>query len=58
MTGRYDFSNVKLTKMLRFFSVAEAHSLIYSRPLGENFSFACLTSSGSHCVNYMQYGGG
>ena len=32
MTGRYEFSNVKLSKMLCFFSVAEAHSLIYSRP--------------------------
>ena len=40
MTGRYDFSNVKLSKMLRFFSVAEAHGLIYLRPSGENFSFA------------------
>ena len=30
--------------MLRFFSVAEPHGLIYPRPSGENFSFAetCL----------------
>ena len=28
-----------LTKKLRFFSVAEAHGLIYPRPSGENFSF-------------------
>ena len=27
MKGRNHFSNVKLTKMLRFFSVAEAHGL-------------------------------
>ena len=26
--------------MLRFFSVAEAHGLIYPRPSGENFNFA------------------
>ena len=36
MIGLYDFSDVKLTKMLAFFSVGEAHDLIYSRPLGEN----------------------
>ena len=34
------FSNVKLLKKLRFFSVAEAHGLIYPRPSGENLSFA------------------
>ena len=39
MTRRYDFSIVKLTKMLRFLLVAEAHGLIYPRPSGENFSF-------------------
>ena len=39
MTGEYDFS-VKLNKMLRFFSVAEAHGLIYPPPSGENFNFA------------------
>ena len=27
--------------MLCFFSVAEAHGLIYPRHSGENFSFAC-----------------
>ena len=43
-TGRYAFSNVKLSKKLCFFLVAEAHGLIYPRPSGENFSFAhtCL----------------
>ena len=41
-TGWYAFTNVKLSKMLRFFSVAEAHGLIYPRPLGENFRLACL----------------
>ena len=41
MTGRYAFCNVKLSKMLRFFSVAEAHDLIYLRPSGKSFSFAC-----------------
>ena len=40
MTEWYDFSNVKSSKMLSFDSVAEAHGLIYPRPLGENFSFA------------------
>ena len=40
MTGRYDFTNVKLSKVLRFFSVAEAHGLIYPRPSGKNFRFA------------------
>ena len=29
MTGWCDFSNIKLTKMLRFFSVAEAEGLIH-----------------------------
>ena len=38
----YAFSNVKLSKRLRLFSVAEVHGLIYPRPSGENFSFACL----------------
>ena len=38
-TGWYDFSNVKSSKMLSFYSVAEAHGLIYPRPSGENFSF-------------------
>ena len=41
-TGQYAFSNIKIPKKLSFFSVAEAHGLIYPRPLGENFSFACL----------------
>ena len=40
MTGWYDFSNVKSSKMLSFYSVAEAHGLIYPRPSGRNFSFA------------------
>ena len=40
MTGRYAFSSFKLSKMFGFFSVALALSLIYPRPLGENFSFA------------------
>ena len=35
--------------MLRFFSVAEADGLIYPRPSGENFSFACLRS----CLPYQ-----
>ena len=38
----YDFYNVKLSKMLRFFSVAETHGLIYPCPSGKNFSFALL----------------
>ena len=42
-TGWYDFSEVKLSKMLHFFSVAEAKGLIYSRSSGENFSFACYS---------------
>ena len=42
MTGWYDFSNVKSSKMLSFYSVAEAYGLIYPRPSGENFSFVCL----------------
>ena len=37
MTGWHDF------QMLSFDSVAEAHGLIYPRPLGENFSFASYT---------------
>ena len=32
MTGWYDFSNVKSSKMLSFYSVAEAHGLIYPSP--------------------------
>ena len=40
MTGWYDFSNVKSSKMLSFCQVAEAHGLIYPRPSGENFRFA------------------
>ena len=31
MTGWYDFSDVKSSKMLSFNSVAEAHGLIYPR---------------------------
>ena len=44
MTGWYDFSDVKSSKMLSFDSVAEAHGLIYPRPSGENFSFACQST--------------
>ena len=44
MTEWYDVSNDKFTKMLRFFSVVEAYSLIYPRPSGENSSFACLNT--------------
>ena len=40
MTGWYDFSDVKSSKLLSFNSVAEADGLIYPRPFGENFSFA------------------
>ena len=40
MTEWYDFSNVKSSNMLNFYSVAEAHGLIYPRHSGENFSFA------------------
>ena len=40
MRGWYDFPNVKFSKMLSFYPVAEAHGLIYSRPAGENFRFA------------------
>ena len=40
MTERYDFPNDKLTKMLRFFSVVEAYSLIYTRNSSEISSFA------------------
>ena len=36
---RYAFSNVKLSRKLRFFSVAEAHGLIYPRPSEQNVSF-------------------
>ena len=42
MTGWYDFSDVKSSKMLSFCSVAEAHDLNYPRPWGENFSFASI----------------
>ena len=42
MTGWYDFSNVKSSKMLSFYLVAEAHGLIYLRPSGKNFSFAFI----------------
>ena len=45
MTGWYDFSNVKSSEMLSFYSVAEAHGLIYPRPSGENFSFAWIRHS-------------
>ena len=38
-TEWYDFSNVKLSKMLGFLSVAEACGLIYPCPLDNNFSF-------------------
>ena len=34
--------------MLRFFSVAEAHGLIYPRRWGENFSFAWTDINYSH----------
>ena len=37
MTERYDFLNVKFTKMLSFFTVGEAYGLIYPRPSGEHF---------------------
>ena len=40
MTGWYDFSNVKSSKMLSFDSVSEAHGLIYLCPSDRNFSFA------------------
>ena len=43
MTGWYDFSNIKSSKMLSFDSVAETNGLIYPRPWDKNFSFACLT---------------
>ena len=39
MTGYYDFSNVKSSKMLSFDLAAEADGLIYARPSGENFNF-------------------
>ena len=42
LAGWYDFSDVKYSKMLSFDSVAEAHSLIYLRPLEENFSIVFL----------------
>ena len=42
MTEWHDFPNVKFTEMLSFFSVLEAYGLIYSCPLGQNSSFACL----------------
>ena len=35
MTVRHNFSNVKLSNLLCFFSVAEAHSLVYPHPSGE-----------------------
>ena len=41
MTGWYDFSNVKSSKMSSFYFVAEAHDLIDHRLSDENFSFAC-----------------
>ena len=41
MTGWYDFSNVKSSKKLSFYSAAEAHGLIYPLSCSENFSFAC-----------------
>ena len=34
MTGWYEFSNVNSSKLLRFYSVAEAHGLIYPRGEG------------------------
>ena len=40
-TGRSAFSNIKLSKKLRLFSVAKAHGLIYPRLSDENFNFAC-----------------
>ena len=40
ITGWYDFSDVKYSRMLSFYSVAEAHGLICLRSSGENFSFA------------------
>ena len=42
MTERYDFSNDKFTKMLRFLWVVEACDLIYPRRSGEKSRFACL----------------
>ena len=39
MAERYDFSNDKVTGMLRFFSVVEAKGMIYPRPSGKNSSF-------------------
>ena len=40
VTGWYDFSHVKSSKMFSFDSVAEAHGLMYPWPSGENSSFA------------------
>ena len=40
MAEKYDFSNVKSSKMLSFFPVTGAYGLIYPRSSGENFSFA------------------
>ena len=47
MTGWYDFSNVKSSKMLSFYSVAEAPGLIYPRPFGRKIQF-CLLFDWSH----------
>ena len=44
-TEWYGFSNVKFSKMLSFDLVAEAYGMTYSRPLGENFSFALQPSN-------------
>ena len=35
MTVRYNLSDVKLSNLLCFFSVAEAHGLVYPHPSGE-----------------------
>ena len=40
--GWYDFSNVKSSKMLSFYPVAEAQGLICPGPSGENVRFALL----------------
>ena len=50
MTRWYDFSDVKSSEMLSFYSVAEAHGLIYLRSFGENFSSAFVLSKNDYQV--------
>ena len=53
MTGWYDFSNIKSSKMLSFHVVAEAHGLIYPRPSGGGGGISVLLLSHSDVLDTL-----